>query len=212
MTMSGYRPSSYLHPLLQPVNGSSGRSIIAIEDLPSGMVVAVWGGTMYDSDGFNALPHARQQISVQVEETLFLVPEIEGPAEWFNHSCEPNAGMMGQIALSTLRPVARGEEIRYDYAMSDGSPYDEFECGCGAARCRGRVTGNDWCIPQLWNRYDGHFSPYLQRRIDLLRSRIDREVEQLPEGRDLILADALNLHLFSGETIDYSHRRQPDAR
>lgn len=60
------------------------------------------------------------------------------------------------------------EEVCFDYAMSDGSPYDEFDCTCGAADCRRRVTGNDWCRPELQQRYAGYFSPYLQRRIEQL--------------------------------------------
>jgi hypothetical protein len=68
-----------------------------------------------------------------------------------------------------MRDIGPGEEITFDYAMSDGSGYDEFACACGAATCRGRVTGEDWRLPALWRRYEGYFSPYLQRRIDTLR-------------------------------------------
>lgn len=167
------RPSSHLHPALEAINGPTGRSIIASRTVPAGTVLAVWGGTNYDTESFFGLPADRRQISVQVEEDLFLVPEIEGPAEWINHSCEPNAGMMGQIALRAIRVIRSGEEVCYDYAMSDGCPYDEFECCCGSPRCRLKVTGNDWRIPELWERYGGYFSPYLQRRIDLLRARLE---------------------------------------
>ena len=73
--------------------------------------------------------------------------------------------MSGPIALVAMRRIQPGEEICYDYAMSDGSDYDEFGCLCGAANCRGSVTGNDWRSRDLWKRYRSHFSPYLQRRI-----------------------------------------------
>jgi hypothetical protein len=53
--------------------------------------------------------------------------------------------------------------------MCDSTPYDEFNCGCGTALCRGQVTGNDWQLPELQARYEGFFSPYLQRRIDRLK-------------------------------------------
>jgi hypothetical protein len=59
--------------------------------------------------------------------------------------------------------------------MSDGSPYDEFDCECGAANCRGRISGNDWRRPELWERYAGHFSPYLQRRINHLKQNLPLE-------------------------------------
>jgi hypothetical protein len=53
--------------------------------------------------------------------------------------------------------------------MSDGEPYDEFECRCAAAHCRKKITGNDWKIPELWRLYAGYFSPYLARRIKDLK-------------------------------------------
>jgi hypothetical protein len=90
-------------------------------------------------------------------------------ADFLNHCCEPNAGMSGQLALVALRDIAPGEEVCLDYAMTDGSPYDEFPCACGAAQCRGWVTGSDWMRPELWKRYGNHFSPYLLRRIDRLK-------------------------------------------
>jgi hypothetical protein len=50
--------------------------------------------------------------------------------------------------------------------MSDCSPYDEFDCQCGAHNCRKHVTGNDWQIRELQDRYAGYFAPHIQRRID----------------------------------------------
>jgi len=65
----------------------------------------------------------------------------------------------------TLAPVAPGDELTFDYAMCDADSYDEFECRCLSAACRGKVTGNDWMIPELQQRYRGYFSTYLERRI-----------------------------------------------
>ena len=178
--MDNEEPTSYLSPTLEahPVNG--GRGVFARRRIRAGEVLAVWGGEVMQERRFKQLPAERQRISVQIEEHLYLAPSVEGPAEWFNHSCDPNAGMSGQVSLVALRDIAAGEEICYDYAMSDGSPYDEFACRCGAAACRGSVTGNDWQIPDLWERYRGHFSPYLQRRIDGLRKQQTAVVLPMP--------------------------------
>jgi hypothetical protein len=67
-----------------------------------------------------------------------------------------------------MRDIQPGEELTFDYAMSDGSPYDEFECFCGSPNCRRKITGDDWKIPELWKKYKGYFSPYLARRIAVL--------------------------------------------
>jgi hypothetical protein len=173
-------PTSHLSPALgsRPVNG--GRGVFAKRRIRAGEVLAVWGGEVMPERRFNQLPPERQRISVQIEEDLYLAPAVEGPAEWVNHSCHPNAGVLGQVSLVAMRDIEVGEEVCYDYAMSDGSPYDEFTCHCGAPQCRGRVTGNDWRIPELWERYRGYFSPYLQRRIDHLRQHQTAVVHAMP--------------------------------
>lgn len=132
----------------------------------------VWGDKVINAEDLQRLPAITQRHSIQVEEDLYLAPVAPAePADFVNHCCSPNAGMSGQIALVAMRDINAGEEVCYDYAMSDGSPYDEFECACSTANCRGRVTGDDWRRPELWERYAGFFSPYLQRRIDLLRGK-----------------------------------------
>ena len=71
------------------------------------------------------------------------------PPDYINHSCEPNAGLDGQITIVALHRIHAGEEVTIDYAMCDGTPYDEFDCACGALVCRGRVTGDDWRDPDI---------------------------------------------------------------
>ncbi len=150
------------------VDGS--RSAFARFPIRKGDVIAIWGGQVVSRERFTQLPASLQQISVQIEDDVYLAPTREGPGEWINHSCDPNAGMSGQVVLVALRDILPGEQVCYDYAMTDGSPYDEFTCGCGSPLCRGHVTGNDWSLAALWDRYHGYFSPYLQRRIDMMRA------------------------------------------
>ena len=148
--------------------GSSG--VFAAVPVRAGELLTVFGGYLVDFSELQKLSKREIQHSIQVEEGLYLAPiGPEEPADYFNHSCDPNAGLSGQIALVALRDIQPGEEVCMDYAMCDGSPYDEFICQCKSPNCRGSITGNDWRLPELWGRYAGHFSPYLQRRIDKLK-------------------------------------------
>ncbi len=161
----------FLSPRLEiradPDKGGFG--VYAREAVAAGEVVSVWGGYIVDAEQLDTLPHDVQQHSVQIEEGLYLAT-IGGAesADFINHSCDPNLGLRGQIALVALRDIEVGEEVCFDYAMTDCTPYDEFECRCGTAICRGTVRGDDWQLPELWAKYAGYFSPYLQRRIDRL--------------------------------------------
>jgi hypothetical protein len=167
-------PLSYLSPSLEarPHPAKGGQGIFAREPIPKGALLLVWGGEIYTYEQYLQVPANRQPHFIQVEEGLYLgAPDRPEPADYLNHSCNPNAGLSGQIALIALRDIPVDEEICIDYAMSDGSPYDEFECACGALECRGRVTGDDWQLPELQRKYAGYFSPYLQRRIDRQQSQ-----------------------------------------
>jgi hypothetical protein len=142
-----------------------------------GELVAVWSGHIVSAEELDELSEDIRRHTVQVEERLYLASHgpDEGP-DFINHSCDPNTGLEGQIALVALQRILPGEEVTIDYAMCDGSPYDEFYCACGSPICRGRVTGDDWRNPVLWERYAGHFSPYLERRIKALkRQRLRRK-------------------------------------
>ena len=151
---------------------TGGKAVFARDVIEPGELIAVWSGRIVSADELDELSEQIRRHTVQVEEGLYLAsygPD-EGP-DFINHSCEPNAGLDGQIAIVALTRVQPGEEVTIDYAMCDGSSYDEFDCACGSPICRGRVTGDDWRNPVLWERYAGHFSPYLERRIKALTRR-----------------------------------------
>ena len=135
------QPSSYLSPRLRglPKANGNGNGIFAQESLKKGELLAVFGGSVYPWELFAALPERERSLSLQVEENLFLVPDKIGEGDYVNHSCDPNAGLSGQIALVAMRDIQPGEEVCFDYAMSDTVPYDEFDCRCGAENCRGGV-------------------------------------------------------------------------
>jgi uncharacterized protein len=166
------QPSSYLSSKLEgrPKPNGSGNGIYTLKPIRKGELVAVFGGVVYEWDAFIHLPDRERSLCIQVEDRHFLVPRPIGEGDYVNHSCNPNAGLSGQIGLVAMRDIKIGEEVCFDYAMSDTMPYDEFECGCGAAACRGTISGNDWQRPELQKRYAGFFAPHVQRKIEAQRA------------------------------------------
>ena len=168
------QPSSYLSPRIHAsAKKSGGNGIFATQPLKKGEVLAVFGGVVYEWETFKNLPEIERSLCIQVEENLFLVPRPIGSGDYVNHSCTPNAGLLGQIGLVAMREIAVGEEVCFDYAMCDTMPYDEFQCNCGSINCRRSVTGSDWQLPELQSRYKGYFAPHVQRKIDA-----QKELEQ----------------------------------
>ena len=110
---------------------------------------------------------------IQITEDLFIGPtteaEREGGMMHLNHSCDPNLGVQGQIVFVALRDITAGEELTFDYAMTDDEPY-EMECNCRVSGCRKVITGADWMQGDLQRKYNGYFSWFIQRRLDVLPS------------------------------------------
>jgi SET domain-containing protein len=163
---------SHVSPKLasDQIDAKGGCGLFAVEPLKKGELILLWGGRVVRADEIDPkMPNLTQRV-LQIDEGLyFLTPEQLEPADCMNHSCNPNAGFSGQIGLVAMRDIEAGEEVCIDYAMCDSEPYDEFECGCGAENCRGFISGDDWKIPALQARYDGYFSAYLQRRINVMK-------------------------------------------
>lgn len=165
-------PPSYISPKLEvrAAREKGGQGIFAREPIQVGELLLVEGGVIIHAQQLSAVGHT---FSIQVEEDCFICPiHDQDPAYRINHSCNPNAGAVGQITFVALRDIAPGEEVCYDYAMTDGVPYDEFTYACGHPHCRGQVSGSDWMRPELWERYGNYFSAYLLRRIDRLKAEM----------------------------------------
>ena len=66
----------------------------------------------------------------------------DGIAAFINHSCDPNCEadeIDGRVYIRSIRKIAAGEELAYDYNLYDGDPDDPAPCHCGTSRCRGTL-------------------------------------------------------------------------
>jgi len=162
---------SYLNPKCEArEHPAGGCGVFALAPIDKGELITLWGGCIIKKDELDpSMPRFTQRV-LQVDEGLYLLTaEEQEPTDCFNHSCDPNLGFTGQIGLIAMRDIGKDEELTFDYAMSDGEPYDEFDCFCGSSNCRKKITGNDWKLRELWKQYNGYFSPYLARRIESIR-------------------------------------------
>jgi uncharacterized protein len=149
--------------------GHKGWGSFALEPIAAGETVAAFGGCIVSGALLHTLSDDRQGRSIQVDTDLYLLSgDTPEPGDMLNHSCEPNCGLLGQMLVVSMRDIAVGEELSFDYAMCDASDYDEFHCLCAQATCREIVTGSDWRNRDLQRKYAGWFSPYLARRIAAL--------------------------------------------
>lgn len=152
-----------------------GKGAFAIEPFEKDELIAVWGGDIITRDDYKAIVQEKGvdfRYPIQVGEGLWLGPRSESElddAEYFNHSCDPNAGIRGQILLVAMRRIEPGEQITFDYAMTESEGMEEeaaMRCNCGSERCRKVITSDDWKDPKLQKRYRNFMSFHIQQMIN----------------------------------------------
>ncbi len=95
---------------------------------------------------------------LQIGEKEYL--NLDEPYIFFNHSCNPNAGIRKKGELFALRDIKKGEEITYDYSTTEWT-YEKFgkfkewsmECHCKARNCRGTLGTFQTLSPNLKKKY-----------------------------------------------------------
>lgn len=140
------------------VQGSSihGRGVYATRDIPAGTKLIEYVGELIDkkeSERRAWAQHAKAQSHGDAAVYIFTLTDkwdIDGDVPWntarlINHSCDPNceAWIEGKrIFIHSLRDIAAGEELTFDYAF-DVECYEDHPCLCGRDGCVGYIVGRE---------------------------------------------------------------------
>jgi len=169
--MAESKKSWVSHKLQLKNSPLQGKGLFAISPIKKDEIVVDFehgNGQYVSGEKFNEVYSLDFDYGLQVDDDLFFAAmenaEVED-ADFINHSCEPTCGIKDKLKIVAIRDIEPGEEITFDYAMSESSDLD-MACACGKPSCRKHITGNDWKIPELQQKYKGYFSEYLQKRID----------------------------------------------
>ncbi|MBV9607376.1 MAG: SET domain-containing protein [Solirubrobacterales bacterium] len=88
-----------------------------------------------------AYPPQRTRMSVQMHWDRHV--EMDAPATLLNHSCEPNLGVRenrwSAFDFIALRDIFAGEELAFDYAMTEHALVARLSCRCGSLACGGEI-------------------------------------------------------------------------
>lgn len=166
--------SWFSHKVQKRRSGIEGTGLFAASRIAPGELVVVKGGHVFDRATRDRLARTLGPAEIQIGDDLFLGPvtaaERDASMMSLNHSCDPNVGIKGQICFHAMRQIEAGDELTFDYATGDDDDW-QMTCACGAALCRGKVTGRDWRRLELQERYAGWFSSYLQVKLDPLTEK-----------------------------------------
>ena len=169
------RNFSWMNPKLEVRDTKKyGKGVFAMEDIEKGETCAIFGGHVISFKEEAKLPKEYKDTGILIHDN-FVISTLNNKEDTdnFNHSCEPNAGIKGQIFLVAMKNIKIHDQVTFDYAMclsysKEYSPYYyDIKCLCGEKKCRGRITADDWKLPTLQEKYSGYFQYYIQQKIDL---------------------------------------------
>ena len=169
---------------LEVRQGTHGRGVFAGEAISAGALIARFTGPFLHYAETSASTYA-----LQIGPDLY-IGGSGGVDDLFNHSCDPNAGVMieGTSAeLRAIRDITPGEEIAFDYSTTLDEGDFTMECRCGSPSCR-RIVGDGRDLPEeVWRRYLelGIVPRYVQESRRARRSSPHASAQAGTEGSSL---------------------------
>jgi uncharacterized protein len=163
------------------------KGIFASEKIKAGSIICQYSNInkfnkILTAEEINQLPNEEKETYLrygyQIGDNLFAGPtsitDFPDISIYINHKCTPNVYFMDELTIVSMRDIEPGEELTYDYATTESYewPIGEYnpytcKCNCHSEKCRGVVLPTDWMNPELQQRYDGYFIPYLAAKIRL---------------------------------------------
>lgn len=145
-----------------------GRGLFAAADISKGETVAEFDGEIYVAESASKLPNNSplfvRDHAVQFSDTQYRYSKY---GVLINHSCDPNCGINGNGAsfrIVAMKFIKKGEELTYDYEMTEDSDWRMEECQCGSSFCR-KVIGAYRNMPmETKKKYRGFVADYLVKK------------------------------------------------
>ncbi|NKC12397.1 MAG: SET domain-containing protein-lysine N-methyltransferase [Gammaproteobacteria bacterium] len=136
-----------------------GRGIFARQDFESDEIVII--GTPV----VTSVERTWQTLQIDVDTHV----RVDEPFELVNHSCDPNCGVraneVGGYDLVARRKIYTGDEINFDYAMTEWISIAVSDCHCGTDLCRGKILGGKYLSPEFLKKYEGFLTPYYSKLL-----------------------------------------------
>ncbi|MGE3279036.1 MAG: SET domain-containing protein [Candidatus Altimarinota bacterium] len=144
-----------------------GRAVFAREKIAAGEIIAAFAGSIHQAKKISELPNdppdfMRDHV-IQIGEETYLHGK-GGLAELVNHSCDPNCGIEGSSYIVARKEIQAGEQLTWDYAMTEDSDWSFEGCLCGSESCRGTIGPYRELPPEKKQEYWQHTAAWLKKK------------------------------------------------
>jgi len=143
--------------------GRYGLGVRTLVGLKPGERVAVFDGPIYTAETCSDLPCQAPKLvrdhAIQFAKHRWR--DAFGIARYVCHSCDPNCGISGLFNVVTRRNVAAGEEITFDYDMTENCDWSMY-CRCKSRNCRKWIRGYRFLPIDVIEGYGSYISAWLR--------------------------------------------------
>jgi hypothetical protein len=142
-----------------------GRGVFARKNIKKGEVAFIAKGRLTNWEVKDAKTSATGPNWLGISQNLWLNPKKENPLTFMNHSCGPNLGIKGKVSFVALKDIKKGEELTFDYSITEGDTlwHLPYRCNCGSKNCRKTVRSVQFLPKKTFSKYLPYIPRYFQR-------------------------------------------------
>jgi hypothetical protein len=122
----------------------------------------------------NTLVHTKDasEEAVQVDDDLWIDTEWLVPEAFINHSCDPNTKLEYRpneptSRYAAIKPIARDEEITFNYNTTEWDAKQGFDCECSSSKCVHHIRGLKYLTQEQQEELRPLLLPYLIVRLQV---------------------------------------------
>jgi hypothetical protein len=137
----------------------AGRGLFAKRSIKKGEIVFIMKGDIMKLNPRNRDKIFSNPNVVGIDKDTWINPRP--PYVYINHSCDPTVGVRGRVTYVALRDISKGEEITFDYSISEDSSW-YMRCNCGSKNCRKVIRSIRFLPPEFFKKYLSAFPTYFR--------------------------------------------------
>lgn len=138
-----------------------GQGLFANDNIEKGEVIAEFDGVIYEKGKTLWTDELRNHV-IQFEQNKWR--DSKGFARYINHSCDPNCGVKELFKIVAMRNINKGEELTWDYEMTEDNDVWRMQCKCGSAICRKEIGAYRNMPEDIRQKYKGYISDWLIKK------------------------------------------------
>ena len=135
-----------------------GKGLFAKENIEKGEIVAEFDGQIYEKGKTDWTDELRDHV---IQFAINKWRDSNSIARYINHSCDPNCGVKDLFKIVAMRNIDSGEELTWDYEMTEDNDTWRMKCRCNSEICRKEIGAYRNMPEKIRIKYKGYISDWL---------------------------------------------------